>query len=165
MSYLAHAGKLLAVVGIFGAGICSAASASAAPSKLMSMLPEGFSSSNCQVETPKGLAIEKVNCDQSTASGGPTAASFALYSSLDDLATGFGGAKFDLHSTCPGNQQSPGPWTSQGQVGGQVECGTISGTDGKVTVVAWSDNAKLRAAAVQGPDIDALYQWWKQKSG
>lgn len=157
--------RVFVTVAVLGCGAAVPGVASAAPSKLMGMLPEGFSSSNCEAQTSTGLAVEKVNCDQSTVAGGPTAASFALYRNVDDLASGFSSAKIDLASSCPGDQQSPGPWTSQGQVGGQVECGTVAGANGKVSVVAWSDNAKLRAAAVQGNDISSLYQWWKTKSG
>jgi hypothetical protein len=35
----------------------------------------------------------------------------------------------------------------------------------KYAAVVWSDNAKLRTAAVMGADITSLYQWWQAKSG
>jgi hypothetical protein len=57
--------------------------AAADPDVLMGMLPQGFSSSNCKEVTPKGHAVEKVTCDQSSDTGGPTAAAFARYANVD----------------------------------------------------------------------------------
>ncbi len=141
--------------------------AAADPDVLMGMLPQGFSSSNCKEVTPKGHAVEKVNCDKSTDPGGPTSATFARYASVDDLTTAFQNAAdgVTVASSCPGDVKSPGPWnyTSSGQTAGQVECAT--GKDDNASVVLWTDNAKLRAAAVSGTDITSLYQWWTKKSG
>ncbi|MBW0016005.1 MAG: hypothetical protein JO236_00425 [Mycobacterium sp.] len=139
------------------------------PNKLMGMLPAGFSSSNCQEATPKPPALEKVTCDQSSEPGGPTAAVFGLFGNANDVASGFQtvAEKVTISPSCPGNQSSPGTWTfaSNGQTGGQVECGTIGDDSGKSAVVVWSDNAKLRVGVVRGPDIASLYQWWGKKSG
>ena len=71
------------------------------------MLPEGFSSSNCEVKTAKLPAIEKVTCGQSSASGGPSEAAFGLYGSVDDMQTGFkqlGGDQINIAPSCPGDQ-------------------------------------------------------------
>jgi len=161
---------LIATTALGGAavlGAFSGAVASGDPSQLMSMLPSGFSSSNCKQESPKPPAVEKVSCDQSTESGGPTAASFALYQNVDDLNAAFQGVKMTVSPQCPLDQQSPGPWGygSGEKNGGQVECGTIDDSGSTVAVVVWTDKAKMRAAAVQGSDISSLYQWWRTKSG
>jgi hypothetical protein len=168
----AKSARLMAVAAVGGAAVLGSAINGAAtawgdPSTLMSMLPAGFSSTNCKEVPPKGHATERVDCDASSEAGGPSSASFALYTSLDDLAGGFQNAKITLSSTCPGNQQSPGPWGfgSGEKSGGQVECGTTGDSGSTVAVVVWTDKAKLRAAAIQGSDIDSLYQWWKTKSG
>ena len=158
----------MVLVGVFlGAYVVSAPGASAAPSKLMGMLPEGFSSSNCDVKTPKAPAIESVGCDQSSVSGGPAGAAFSLFGNLDDMNTAFDKANVATSSTCPGNTASPGPWSygSGGKNGGQRECGTATSGSTKYAVVLWSDNSKLRTALVMGSDITSLYQWWKAKSG
>jgi hypothetical protein len=173
MFCLAKSARLMAVAAVGGAAVlglavCGSATAWGDPSTLMSMLPQGFSSSNCKEVPPKGHAVERVDCDASSESGGPSAASFGLYTNLDDLNAGFQNAKITLSSTCPGNQVSPGPWgygTGE-KNGGQVECGTVEGdSNTTVAVVVWTDKAKLRAAAIQGSDIASLYQWWKTKSG
>jgi len=174
MFYFATASRLIAIATLSGAAVLGSmvngvAKASGDPSTLMGMLPQGFSPSNCQQATPEPPALEKVTCDQSTDSDGPTSALFALYGNLDDLATKFqsAGSKMTAASSCPGDQQSPGPWTygSSGKTGGQVECGSISDSNTTLAVVMWTDNSKLRAAVVTGPNISTLYQWWKTKSG
>lgn len=170
MRRFAWATQMMVAASLFGATAGVDATASADPSKLMGMLPEGFSSSNCQVKPPKSPAIEKVTYDQSTVSGGPSEAPFGLYGSQADVDSGFkqvGGDKMDVASVCPGNQQSPGPWTfgSNGQTGGQVECATITKDSVKHAIVVWSDNSKLRVAMIVGTDMTTLYQWWKAKSG
>jgi hypothetical protein len=155
-------------VAVFGAALNGAETAWGDPGKLMSMLPQGFSSSNCHQETPKPPALDRVSCDQSSESDGPSGAKFALYGSLDDLLTGFDNVKINLASRCPGDQQSPGPWGygSGEKNSGQVECGTIDGDNNtQIPVVLWTDKAKLRLAQIKGSDIDSLYQWWKTKSG
>ncbi|MDT5225493.1 MAG: hypothetical protein QOG19_2900 [Mycobacterium sp.] len=170
MSRFMCATKVIVVAAMLGPGACLAATASAEPSKLMGMLPEGFSSSNCEVKPAKSPAIEKVTCDKSSVAGGPSEAAFGLYGNLDDMQTGFkqlGGDKITIASSCPGNQVSPGPWTygSSGKTGGQVECATIPMDSVNHPIVVWSDDSKLRVGLVVGNDIDTLYQWWKAKSG
>ena len=99
--------------------------------------------------------------------GGPLEAAFGLYGNADDMNSGFKNLGITIAASCPGGQQSPGPWTySSGKTGGQVECGTATNDAGKTApLVVWSDDSKLRVAAVVGNDIDSLYQWWKTKSG
>jgi hypothetical protein len=119
MTLFTRAAKMIVIAAVVGSGTCVAAPAAAAPSKLMTMLPEGFSSSNCQVKEPNAPVIEAVNCDKSSVSGGPTGAGFALYRNLDDLDSAFQATNVAVAPSCPGNQVSPGPWASNGKTGGQ----------------------------------------------
>ncbi|HTQ16504.1 hypothetical protein [Mycobacterium sp.] len=168
----AKSAKLIAGAMLGGAAVfCSAVDgppATGDPGTLMSMLPQGFTSSNCHQEAPKPPALERVSCDQSSESDGPSGAKFASYGNVDDLATGFQNVKINLASTCPGDQVSPGPWGygSGEKNGGLVECGTIDGdSNTTVPVVLWTDKSKLRLAQIKGSDISNLYQWWRTKSG
>jgi hypothetical protein len=148
----------------------SAANSAAAPTgdTLMGTLPQGFSSTNCKAETPRAPALEKVNCEKSSDPAGPNGAAFGLYANLDDLASALDviTRQMAVSPTCPGNQKSPGNWLygSSNQAAGRVACGTTS-DDSSIYAIAWTDNAKLRAAVVIGPEITDLYRWWSSKSG
>jgi hypothetical protein len=165
MSPLTRAARLIAIAACSGIAVLgSTANAAASPSDtLMGMLPQGFSSANCQ-EAPKKTALAKVTCNQSSDPAGPTAAVFALYGNLDDLAAGFHDTadKGAVATSCPGGQPSPGTWSfaSSGQPGGQAECAT---TDTVPTII-WTDNARLMAVGIIGSDMTSLYQWWINKS-
>lgn len=170
MSRLKAAAELLCVAAVIAPVAGLGPIASADPSKLMGMLPEGFSASNCQVKPAKAPAIEKVTCDENTVSGGPSEAAFGLFGNLDDMQAGFkqvGGDKMTIQSSCPGGQVSPGPWTygSSGKTGGQVECATMTLDSVTHPIVVWSDESKLRVAMIVGTDMEGLYQWWRTKSG
>ncbi|OBK95094.1 hypothetical protein A5645_13760 [Mycobacterium asiaticum] len=170
MSLLKTSAELLCVAAVLVPAAGHPPTASADPSKLMGMLPEGFSSSNCQVKPAKAPAVEKVTCDESTVSGGPSEAAFGLFGNPDDMQASFkqvGGDKMTIQSSCPGNQVSPGPWTygSSGKTGGQVECATMTLNSVTHPIVVWSDESKLRVAMIVGADMDGLYQWWRTKSG
>lgn len=170
MSLLKTSAELLCVAAVLVPAAGHPPTASADPSKLMGMLPDGFSSSNCQVKPAKAPAVEKVTCDESTVSGGPSEAAFGLFGNPDDMQAGFkqvGGDKMTIQSSCPGNQVSPGPWTygSSGKTGGQVECATMTLNSVTHPIVVWSDESKLRVAMIVGTDMDGLYQWWRTKSG
>jgi hypothetical protein len=172
MSSCAGAARLIAIAVCGGAAVLvSTPNCAAAPSgKLMEMLPQGFSSANCQEKTASQPALERVMCDQSSDPSGPSYAVFLLYANPSDLATDFqqgpGSSGYTVVSSCPGGKASPGTWSSgnSSQTAGQVECATS--VESKPTVI-WTDNAKLRLAVVEGKgkDIASLYQWWSDKSG
>ena len=170
MSPLTRAASLIAIAASSGIAVLgSTANAAASPSDtLMAMLPQGFSSANCQ-EAPKKTALAKVTCNQNSDPAGPGAAVFALYGNLGDLAAGFHDTadRGAVATSCPGGQASPGTWSSSssGQTGGQAECATMSGDAGNTPAIIWTDNAKLMAAAIIGSDMTSLYQWWINKSG
>lgn len=149
----------------FVAGV--APTASAAPGKLMGMLPEGFSSSNCEAKAPTAPAVEKVTCGANTVSGGPMAGSFALYENVADLETGFGKSSDTMTVVaCPGDKESPGPWTYRnGNTGGTVQCATTTIKADKYAMIVWSNRNKLRMGAVQSKDGASLYKWWQANAG
>lgn len=171
MSLCAGAAKLIAIAACSGAALLvSTANCAAAPSgKLMEMLPQGFSSANCQEKEPVDGSLERVMCDPSSDPGGPSFAVFLLYANPSDLTResqqGPGSSGYTVASSCPGGKASPGTWSygNSSQSAGQVECGTS--VEGDPTVI-WTDNAKLRLAVVEGKgqDIASLYQWWSDKS-
>ena len=176
MSLCTGVGRLIAIAACSGAAVLVwPANCAAAPSgKLMDMLPQGFSSTNCQEKdpSPPGVdppALERVMCDPSSDPSGPSFAVFLLFANPTDLANGFqqgpGSSGYTVASSCPGGIASPGAWNyrNSGQTSGQVECGTS--VEGNPAVI-WTDNAKLRLACVEGKgqDIASLYQWWSDKS-
>jgi hypothetical protein len=169
MSLLTGAPRLIANSACSGAAVLSStANCAAAPSgKLMEMLPQGFSSTNCQEKDPSAGSVERVMCDQSSDPSGPSYAVFLLYANVTDLATQFqqgpSQSGYTVASSCPGGKASPGTWSyrNTNQPAGQVECGTS--VEGKPSVI-WTDNAKLRLAIVEGKDSASLYQWWLDKA-
>jgi hypothetical protein len=171
MSLCTGAARLIAIAACSGTAVVSStANCAAAPSgKLMEILPQGFSSTNCQEKDPVEASVERVMCDQSSDPSGPSYAVFLLYANPIDLATAFqqgpDSSGYTVASSCPGGQASPGSWNygDSNQTAGQVECATS--VEGNPTVI-WTDNAKLRLALVEGKgnDIASLFQWWGDKS-
>ena len=129
------------------------------------MLPQGFSSSNCQAVTPTAKdALATVDCNQNTISSGVSMARFNLYPDKTTLDSHFkSGTAEDTVQDCPGGLQSPGTWhyeSTPDQVAGQLVCGTYKATPD----LMWSDNAQLLLGDIQGSDLTALYQWWAKYS-
>lgn len=169
MSLCTGAAKLTAIAAFSGAALLGSTAVSSASGKLMEMLPQGFSSTNCVEKQASGPAVERVTCDASSDASGPSYALFLLYASSSDLASEFksgpasGGYK--VSSSCPGGKASPGDWSygNSSQAAGEVECATSS--EGYPTII-WSDTSKLRVGVVEGKgkDMDALFKWWSDKS-
>ncbi len=169
MSLYPGAARLIAIAACSGAAVVgSAADCAAAPTgQLMTMLPQGFSSANCQEKDPVEGSVERVMCDHSTDPSGPSYALFLLFTNPGDMATAFqqgpGQSGYTLASSCPGGTTSPGQWSynNANQPAGLVQCATS--VEGKPSII-WTDNAKLRIALVEGRDGPSLYQWWRDKS-
>ncbi len=172
MSVCAGAARLIMVAASSGAAVLgSVAYGAAAPSdRLMGMLPQGYSSANCQqVTAPEGF-LEKVTCGQNADPSGPATGTFWLVPNKDVLAAAFQGAGtgMTVASSCPGGQASPGTWhytSTPDQPAGQVECGTINNEGTTVAMVVWTDNARMETALIGGMDMTTLYKWWGAKSG
>jgi hypothetical protein len=173
MSPFTGATRLITIAACIGVAVLgSTANGGAAPSNaLMGMLPQGYSSANCQEVTPPPDGfLEKVSCGQNSDSAGPTSAVFWLLPTKDGLTEAFQGAGngMTMASSCPGGQASPGPWhyaNSPDQAAGQVECGTTISDGTTVSMVVWTDNSKMTTSLIGGTDMASLCQWWRTKSG
>ena len=155
-------------------------SASAAPSstpspvnsqaqqRLRAELPPGYSSAACAPTDVPQTAVAKVGCTQNSDVGGPPTSEFTLYSEQAALAAAFGTVVGNSQVVnCPGNIQSPGPWRRNATpqlVSGTLVCGYRDGTP----TLAWTDDAKLLLATIDGadvgPNLDQLYVWWSSHS-
>jgi hypothetical protein len=131
---------------------------------LMGMLSQGYSSENCTPVAVSGSRRASVKCEHNSDPGGPTSASYTLYSDPATMAADFSDdISYDELSACPGiPEPSPTTWHyhSSGQVAGSLSCGTFGGAFAEVE---WTSDANQVLASVSGPDIAALYQWWTTK--
>jgi serine/threonine-protein kinase len=135
------------------------------PNKVLSILPKGYSSSNCSAVTPPAKdAVATVDCQANTISSAMEVARFNLYPDQATLDRHFkSGAAGDVVSLCPGDVNSPGDWhyeSTPNEVAGQVVCGTYKGK----ADLMWSQSAELMLGDIQGSDLNALYQWWAKHS-
>jgi serine/threonine protein kinase len=139
-----------------------------AQQRLMKLLPAGYRADSCQpVDTPKD-AQAKVSCKANSDVGGPPSATYTLARDAASLQGEFNGVVAKAGTvTCPGNIQSPGPWRRNAtpqQISGTLFCGMR----GNVPTVAWTDDAKLLLASVDGaadaPTLVDLYTWWSSHS-
>lgn len=183
MSAVINAARLIAIAACSGAAFVgsttngAAQPPSAQPGTLMGILPQGYSSVNCQEATPKGNVLETVECNANSDPAGPGPAFFALFGNVGDLTADFQNAQstvMTVASSCPGGLASPGSWSygTSGQTAGQVVCGTDS--NNTVPLVAWTNNAKLMLGVISGTitlgappsaGLPSLYQWWSSNSG
>lgn len=139
-----------------------------AETRLLSMLPTGYSASACKPVEPANEAVAQVKCGRSGDPDGPIEASYSLVKDKSALAAGLGRlTKRNAVVVCPGRIQSPGPWrrnATPDQVSGTVFCGTNQGH----AVVGWTDEERLllseTRSGVTGPNLDQLYAWWSSHS-
>ena len=124
---------------------------------LMGMLSQGYSSANCTPVDVSGSRLAAVKC-------GHSSAFFSLYSDPGVMAADFSDdISYDTLSACPGiPDPSPTTWHyhSSDQVGGSLACGSFGGA---FQEVEWTRDANLLLASASGPDIVALYRWWRIK--
>ena len=133
------------------------------------------SSHCCLPGTPRPPACRAINafpnaqasldCSQNVNTDTPTYARFTLYKDFDALTGDFQAtADGMVLSPCPGGSQSPAPgtWTygsAGNQISGRVVCGTVSDRAN----IAWTRDAQLLLATVNGgPDLSSLYQWFQR---
>jgi serine/threonine-protein kinase len=162
---LIRAFAVTSVIGPTALGFAPTAGA-APPSRadtatLMTLLSKGYSPSNCAAaaEVPTG-AIAVVDCKQNPLDGGPAAARYLLFSNSDDLSGRFTATiGDDATFPCVAGEPAPQSWhykSNPDATVGLVSCGTYNGSPELV----WTDSDKLVVASAQGPDINAMYQWW-----
>jgi hypothetical protein len=143
----------------------STKSFSPAEQQIVALLPPGFSGSACTRATdafPNSLA--SLDCTSNITTDTPTYARFTLYKDLEALIGDFQTtADGMMLSPCPGSTAaSPGTWTygaDANQVSGRIVCGTIADRAN----IAWTRDAQLLLATVNGgPSLNSLYQWFQR---
>ncbi|MGK2881533.1 MAG: hypothetical protein ACSLE6_12320 [Mycobacterium sp.] len=135
----------------------------AAESRLISALPNGYSSSNCRSADPAG-ALARLVCDASTITDGPTAAVFTIFADQPSLDRAFNAsdpiAMTEQLRDCPDGSTSPGTWTYSSDpdvTAGYVACGFSADNTPQVT---WSKYRDLTMGYVVGNNLDTLHDWW-----
>ena len=144
-----------------------AAGFSPAEQQLVGLLPPGYSAAACApAANPFPNAVASLDCSQNANSDSPTYARFTLYNDLDALTGDFQSTVDGMAvSPCPGENSSRGTWSygsNAGQISGTVVCGTV----GDRANIAWTRDAQLLLATVNGgPNLNSLYQWWQRYGG
>lgn len=145
-----------------------AESAEQAQSRLLAMVPRGYSEGACEAVVPTKGALAQVSCGQNDDPGGPLTATYTLATDEQSLKE-----LFDEHVSsssvvnCPGNIQSPGPWrrtAAAEQAAGTLVCGF---QQSKPTV-AWTTDSDVMMSEIQsgpqGPNMVQIYTWWASHS-
>jgi serine/threonine-protein kinase len=124
--------------------------------KLISLLPPGFTASNCSdAEQPVQGATATVDCGSNP--NGPDAGRFALFSNKTALSQAFQlFSSEDQLQPCPGMSDSPAQ-TSRGM----IACGTYQNAPD----VIWTDNGNLMLGDITGSTIQAIYSYWQSSTG
>lgn len=126
------------------------------------MLPQAYTSSNCSpANSPNRQALATVECKKTSDPGSPTYAAFSLYPNAAALDKAFqDGISEDVVMPCPHGGGSPGTWHTEGAPkvsAGSVLCGSYN----KGPDLMWTQNKDLLLGDIQGPDLNALYQFWQ----
>ncbi len=130
--------------------------------RLYQVLPRAYTSNNCSpADSPNREALATVECKKTSDPGSPTYAAFSLYPNAAALDKAFqDGISEDAVTPCPNGGDSPGIWQAAGAPNvpaGSVLCGTYN----KGPDLLWTQNKDLLIADIQGPDLNALYQFWR----
>ena len=131
-------------------------------SRLMALLPRGYSSTSCTpVNPPAKEALATVDCGGNSEPGGPTNSRYSLFPDADTLARHFQlSVNADTLTPCPGDSDAtPGTWhydATPNQTAGSIACGTYKGTPD----VVWTKTAQVLLGDAQGPDLNAVHDWW-----
>lgn len=139
-----------------------------AEAELRGVLPRGYASDACTMQTPPEGARAEASCGTNNDPGGPPSATYTIATDDTALDTAFNDVvEASTIVTCPGNIQSPGPWRRNAtpqKVSGVLFCGLQADRP----VVAWTNTDASLVAVVksgpQGPGLDQLYTWWTSHS-
>jgi serine/threonine kinase PknH len=139
-----------------------------AQQQLINILPAGYGPDSCQpVEQPVRNAVATVDCFDNSMPGGPAAARYSLFKDAQALAASFHNGTLNQVTVtpCPNGGSSPGEWVygSATEVAGEKMCGTDP--DNNNATVGWTENSLLLQGVAEGPNLDALYNWWMHPSG
>ena len=102
-----------------------------------------------------------MDCDGNSEPGGPTNSRYSLFADPNALARHFQlSVNEDSAAPCPGDSgATPGTWhydATPNQTAGSVACGTYKGTPDLI----WTNDSQLILGDAEGPDLDAVHQWW-----
>ena len=130
--------------------------------RLFQLLPQGYNSHNCaRIDSPNRQALATVQCGQTSDPRSPTAAAFSLYPDATALDNAFqNGIDEDTVTQCPDGKQSPATWQSDSAPNvpaGSVLCGKYDNRSD----LMWTQTKALLLGDIQGPDLNALYQFWQ----
>jgi serine/threonine-protein kinase len=127
--------------------------------RLYQVLPRSYNSTNCSpADSPNRQALATVECKKTSDPGSPAYAAFSLYPNATALDKAFqDGITEDAVTPCPQGGDSPGIWHTDGGPAGSVLCGTYN----KGPDLLWTQNKDLLIGDIQGPDLNALYQFWQ----
>jgi serine/threonine-protein kinase len=146
-----------------GTGTAVAAAAlSGDDARLLALLPRGYASDSCKpVNPPVENALSTLDCTGNSEPGGPTSSRYSLFANTNALARQFQlTVNEDTALPCPGDSgATPGTWhynSTPNQTAGSVACGTYQGTP----EVVWTNEPQLVLGDAQGPNLDAVHQWW-----
>ena len=143
-------------------------SVSTAPSgspntRLMNLLPQGYTPNTCRPSDPLPNTLATIGCDQNTEVGGPSSGLYALYADQTKLRAGFDQTthiKTQQLVNCPGSTDSaPGTYhknSAPNVPAGYVACGQWNNSH----TVIWTVDADLVLAIAIGDDLNAMYDWW-----
>ena len=129
---------------------------------LYHLLPRGYDSNNCSpISSPNRQALVTVECGQMSDPHSPASAVFSLYPNATALASAFqNGVDEDTVIPCPNGDQSPATWATDAAPNvpaGSVLCGNY---DNRPDLL-WTNGHTLLLGDIQGPDLNALYQFWQ----
>jgi hypothetical protein len=127
---------------------------------LYQVLPHGFDSNNCApIRSPNRHALATVEC-QAAPDGSRPYAEFSLFPNATALADIFQiGVNEDTIAQCPNGNRPPTTWYTEAAPtvpAGTLFCGNYNdGPD-----LLWTNTSDLLQGDIQGPDLNALYQYW-----
>ncbi|MFX0574814.1 protein kinase domain-containing protein [Nocardia nepalensis] len=149
----------------------SSAQFTSAENKLLQLLPQGYSTSNCRSGKGEAGSVAALYCDANPTGtpnvGGTPAAHFYLYPNLAALNDAYRSATRGAVVPCPdGDLDRPTKATHNGQLiyTGNLACVRSTGSALPVPTLDWTDERDLvLAAAFAGDSTGAvpLFDWWK----
>jgi hypothetical protein len=138
------------------------APANQAVQTLYRLLPRGYDAHQCSpITSPNRQALATIECGHAANPHGPAYSAFSLYPTTQALADAFqNGVDEDSVTPCPNGDQSPATWSTDAAPkvpAGSVVCGKY----GDQSDLIWTTNRDLVLTDIQGPNLNALYQFWQ----
>jgi serine/threonine-protein kinase len=127
---------------------------------LYQVLPHGFDADRCSpIRSPNRHALATVECEAASDGSRPYA-EFSLFPNATALADVFQiGVNEDTIAQCPNGNRPPTTWYTEAAPNvpaGTLFCGNYNGGPD----LLWTNSRDLLQGDIQGPDLNALYQYW-----